>query len=249
MAIIIMLGYLSVVVVEYMCEHYGINRNKRVGWTKHLYAIGSILLGYQDATIWGSGFGYNVSDNIFRKFDAFIHRNYHQLDIRAVRGPETRRILLQMGLECPEVYGDPAVLMPLIYKKECPIKKERYVVVPHYSKLQHYKGEEHVVGTFVTDYRKFIDRIVNAELVISASLHGIILAEAYGIPAIMLNDTPSEDITKYKDWYFSTGRKKFPIADCVDDALHMKVQTLPLSVIQGMQERLIASFPFDLWKE
>lgn len=86
----------------------------------------------------------------------------------------------------------------------------------------------------MTDYRKFIDRIVNAELVISASLHGIILAEAYGIPAIMLNDTPSEDITKYKDWYFSTGRKKFPIADCVEDALHMKVQTLPLCVIQEM---------------
>lgn len=57
--------YLSVVVVEYMCKHYGIDRNKRIGCTKHLYTIGPILLGYQDATIWGSGFGYNISDNIF----------------------------------------------------------------------------------------------------------------------------------------------------------------------------------------
>ena len=87
----------------------------------------------------------------------------------------------------------------------------------------------------------------SAELVISSSLHGIILAEAYGVPAIMLRDTPSKDITKYKDWYYSTGRKEFPIADSIDDALSMTPVMLDRATIEAMQNRLINSFPIDLW--
>lgn len=239
--------YLSVEIVKYMCQLNKLDMNKKVGKVKHLYAIGSILLGYQDATIWGSGFGYDISNNIFRKIDAFIHRHYQEIDIRAVRGPETRRILLQMGIECPETYGDPAVLMPRIYKKVVSYQEE-YIIIPHYSKLGSYKGVDHVVGTFTTDYRKFIDKITSAKRVISASLHGLILAEAYGIPAIMLRDTPSSDITKYKDWYYFTGRTDFDIADSVEEAINMEVHPLSLDVIRNMQERLIASFPEDLWE-
>ena len=35
--------------------------------------------------------------------------------------------------------------------------------------------------------RQAIDEIYNSKLIISSTLHGIILAEAYGIPAIMLD--------------------------------------------------------------
>lgn len=189
-----------------------------------------------------------MPNNILRKVNSFVHRHYHQLDIRAVRGPETRRILIQMGYKCPQIYGNPAVLMPLIYKKDAIIQKE-YIIIPHYSKLRNYKGVNNVVGTFTTDYRKFIDEITSARLVISASLHGIILAEAYGIPAIMLRDTPSDDITKYKDWYYSTGRTEFLIADSVEEAINIEIQPLSLDVIREMQERLIASFPADLWED
>ena len=151
--------YLSVEIVQYMCNRYGVDANSQIEKKKHLYAIGSILLGYQDATIWGSGFGYNIEKNTLRKVDAFIHKHYHKLDVRAVRGPETRRILLEMGYDCPEIYGDPAVLTPLLYNKT--VKKQReYVIIPHYSKLDAYRGRKDVLGTFTNNYKNFIDKFL-----------------------------------------------------------------------------------------
>lgn len=241
--------YLSKVVVEYVCKLHGIDPNQPVSRTKHLYAIGSLLLGYQDATIWGSGFGYDRTKTWYAPMLKVLHRLYHKTDIRAVRGPLTRDILHRMGYSCPEQYGDPAVLMPLIYEGNGLRNSRDYVVIPHYSKWEKFKGDPNLLGTFTQDYRRFIDRLLEARLVISSSLHGIILAEAYGVPAIMLKDTPSEDITKYKDWYASTGRFNFPIADSVEHALELGGTPLDYGIIQKMQADLLNSFPFDLWNE
>lgn len=48
--------YISKIIVESMCSKLGIDINKKVAKTEHLYAIGSILMGYQDMVVWGSGF-------------------------------------------------------------------------------------------------------------------------------------------------------------------------------------------------
>ena len=154
---------------------------------------------------------------------------------------------MQMGIPCPEVYGDPAVLMPLFYRGQGVRASREYVVIPHYSKLENYKGVPNVLGAFTKDYLKFIDALLEAKLVVSSSLHGIILAEAYGIPAVMLADTPSSDITKYKDWYYSTGRYTFPIAKSVDEALELGGTYLDGQVISKMQTELLEVFPADLW--
>lgn len=239
--------YLSLVVVEYLCSKYGVGLAVPVNRTKHLYAVGSILPGYQDAVVWESGFGYDKPQKWYSFIYNWLHRNVYRLDIRAVRGPETRRILTKMGLACPEVYGDPAVLMPLIYPGNKARNQYEYIVIPHYSKVHNYKNQPNILCTFTSKYLEFIDKILGAKLVISASLHGIILAEAYGIPAVMLHDTPSEDITKYKDWYYSTGRMLFPIARSVEEALELGGTPLEYDKIEQMQEVLLKTFPKDLW--
>lgn len=164
--------YLSKIIVENMCSKFGLDIDQVTKETKHLYAIGSILMGYQDMTVWESGFGCDKTLSPFFHIYKISHRIRHKVDIRAVRGPETRRILMNMGYNCPEVYGDPAV---------------------------------------------------------------------------MLKDTPSDDITKYKDWYYSTGRKSFPIASSVDEALNLQPSILEKNTLQKMQNGLIETFPRDLW--
>ncbi len=238
--------YLSFVVVQAMCKKNGVGFYATVGNTKHLYAIGSILLGYENATIWGSGFGYDNSNKWYFRCDALLHKLLHKTDIRIVRGPETRRILTKMGIHCPELYGDPAVLMPLIYTPNSQETVE-YIVSPHYSKSGKYEGQKNILGTCRRNYQEYIDKLCSAKLVISSSLHGIILAETYGIPAIMLADTPCEDITKYKDWYHSTGRMSFPIANSIAEALEMTPSIPAQGVLESMRQRLIETFPCDLW--
>lgn len=51
--------YFSKIIVENMCSKFDIDINKKVRETKHLYAIGSILIVYQDMVVLGSGFGYD----------------------------------------------------------------------------------------------------------------------------------------------------------------------------------------------
>lgn len=97
--------YLSSVVVDFMKEYYALDDSYSCK-TKHLYAIGSILqAGRQNATVWGSGF----LDPLTHRLSKYM-KYFRKLDIRIVRGPNTRKHLLKLGYKCPEIYGVPAIL-------------------------------------------------------------------------------------------------------------------------------------------
>lgn len=225
--------YLSWVIVEWIKKERGIASDSSYnGETQHLYAVGSIIdSGFQDATVWGSGC---LQDHMF------WWRNNRKLDICSVRGPLTRKVMKKNGYNCPEIYGDPAILMPMIYKPQNIKKNKSYVVISHHSVQQ----EEGTLSPVTTDYKTFIDKILEAELVISSSLHGIILAEAYGVPAIMLGNAPVARF-KYNDWYYSTERYNFPVALSVEQALHMEPPSLPN--LSTMAKEVIEAFPEKLW--
>lgn len=225
--------YLSCVIVEWMKKECGITSDSSYnGKTHHLYALGSIIdSGFQDATVWGSGC---LQDHMF------WWRKNRKLDICSVRGPLTREVLQKNGYNCPEIYGDPAILMPMIYKPKDIKKNKNYVVISHHS-IQSEKG---TLSPVTTDYISFINKILEAELVISSSLHGIILAEAYGVPAVMLGNSQL-DRFKYYDWYYSTERYDFPVAQSVEEALHMKPVCLPN--LSTLTKQVVEAFPEKLW--
>lgn len=242
---------LSPIVVEYMLEKEGLSLNSNRKGKKHLYAIGSIIMmGYQNATIWGSGILQMPS-----KVRRFFLR-LRKLDIRAVRGPLTRKVLLESGQKCPEVYGDPGMLLPLLYKPNIE-KKNQFLIIPHFSKQEYYEGKvmsinnngpyQGVVGSMVSDdYKALVDQICASDFVISGSLHGIIISEAYGVPAVFLRDRDAYKDFKYLDYYQSTKRADFKYATTIEEALEMGPMPLP-SNIKELQEGLIKSFPYDLW--
>lgn len=91
-----------------LMTHFGI-KSYWTGKTMCIAHIGSIIqfLG-QDCVVYGSGF-------LFRWAMPQFARKKLKLDIRAVRGPLTRNVLMELGYKLPEVYGDPAILLPLFF--------------------------------------------------------------------------------------------------------------------------------------
>ena len=212
-----------------------------------LLSTGSILhFANTGDCIWGSGRNGNISDNLHK---------FKTIDVRAVRGPLTRDFLQKKGLTVPEIYGDPAILLPIFFGKNIisndKENRKKFVIVPHMS-------EPHI-NTVADHYKKYVDhlvsprtrpiafvrKILNADFVISASLHGIILAESYGIPAIYLNRNNAESIFKYNDYYYGTDRSIFHMGKTVEECL--EIGGNPLFDIHAVQKKLLAAFPIDLW--
>ena len=233
--------YLSKVVFEMLMKHFEIKSYWT--WKTHCIAhIGSIIqfLG-QNCTIYGSGF-------LFRWAMPQFARKKLKLDIRAVRGPLTRNILLELGYKVPEIYGDPAILLPLFYQPSLSTnKKKEYIVIPHESHYKEYQEKTYpVLSTLTNDWEGFIKEILSSKLVISSSLHGIIIAEAYGIPAIFLDETENPDQLKYDDYYYSTQRIQYVKAKTVEECLQLTPEKIP--DFTQMQHDLLKAFPTNLFK-
>ncbi len=226
---------ISPVIVRYVLEINGLDINQEINGTAHLYAIGSIITaGAQDCTIWGSGL---LNTRILNRL------SNRKLDIRAVRGPLTRAVLIDRGFDVPEVYGDPAILMPYIYNPKVRKKYSVSVITHVNEKVCLPDNSIHIIDIATNNYKKFIVEIKSSELVISSSLHGIIFAEVYGVRAVMLK--PENDLFKYFDYYYSTMRFSFPIAETVEEALQVKPVMLPN--FENMKKNLLKAFPVDLW--
>lgn len=226
---------LSKIIFDYMLDDLNLKNH----WLKNTYkisVIGSIIQAIKGATtVWGSGL---LTEARISELDKSA-----KLDIRAVRGPESKRVLENAGYNVPEVFGDPAILLPKFYEpKEKKIRD--YVIIPHFSRLERYAGYENIVSTLTSDWQCFIDSIVNSKFVISSSLHGVIIAEAYGIPAILLDDL-EYDLFKYNDYYMSTGRKKFKLAKNINEAFEIGPESVP--DLSKLRKGLIDSFPKDLF--
>lgn len=254
---------LGPVIVEWMLHKKNIDPMKKVRHTKHLMTVGSIIgRGRFDTTVWGSGILKTKGDNRLEMYKKIYHK---KIDFRAVRGPFTRKIVLKYGYTCPEIYGDPAVLMPLIY---CPnIEDKQYdisVILHHRTEIANEsfsdegnymlridpqlveKHHLHFIDPKTDNYKYFIDEIVKSKMIISSSLHGIILAESYGIPCVFLNWGMDDQPTKFYDWYSSTGRE---LTCCRSLAQAIECCPPDLPDVSVLQKNLMDSFPYDLWEE
>jgi pyruvyltransferase len=200
-----------------------------------LFAAGSILHYARDGdVIWGSGFRENPLEE----------NRFHRIDVRAVRGPVTRNYLLQMGIPCPEVYGDPAVLTAYLFpefKKEKPVYD--YIIIPNIGEKDCFTLYKNVVLP-IEPWDVIIKKMLKSRLVISSSLHGIIVAESYGVPARLLKMTWLERLIKYEDYYQSTGRPDFKYATSVQEALQMGGEKPAVIDLQP----ILNSFPYDYFE-
>lgn len=241
---------ISPVVYDYMCDYYNLDKDKKTERTKHIYAIGSILFfENQDVTVWGTGALHELEQNMNTIFHQRILR---KIDARAVRGPLTRKCLRKVGIKCPEIYGDPAMIMPLIYRPEVE-RGKKILILTHLkdtNDINTLKDTNIIVrNTISSEWRDLIDLIVGAKFVITSSLHGIILAESYGVPAVLLAPKKENDLFKYKDYYFGTERTEIPVVNSFEEGIAFNFGRWQAPDIQKIQERLIKAFPIDLWEK
>lgn len=172
--------------------------------TDNYLCIGSIIeyCSNSRSIVWGAGC---ISKDIPFK---------NPKKVLAVRGPLTRRRLLDAGVSCPEVYGDPALLLPFFYKPRVK-KKYKIGVIPHYvdndCQLVNFLRNNDVKVIDLKnylDFRDIIDGIYECEFILSSSLHGLIVADAYEIPNIWVefSNNVIGDGFKFYDYFLSVGR-------------------------------------------
>jgi pyruvyltransferase len=129
-----------------------------------------------------------------------------------VRGPKTREKIINAGGICPEIYGDPALLLPELIDEN---KKTHEIgIIPHYVDYNLIKEKypnEYVINLLTNDPIKTTKEITSCKKVITSSLHGLIVANAYGIPAawVKFSNNLAGDDFKFYDYALSAGIKNF----------------------------------------
>lgn len=196
--------------------------------------------------VWGSG---------------IISKEYKikKAEFLAVRGPQTRKHLRTQGYQVPEVYGDPALLLPRFYS---PQKQSKYNlgIIPHYAdyKLvsEMYKNQENVlvIDLMDNDVENVTDQILQCRKIISSSLHGIIVSQAYQIPAVWIKFSENifGDGIKYQDYFESVGishyAPKFVSEKLDEHQIEVLFKTFPSTVsskkIKELQDNLMEVCPF-----
>lgn len=215
-----------------LCESnislYGTSWYSQLMHKTNYMCIGSFLHEVTPETIvWGSG--------VISEDESCYAMKCAPKEVLAVRGKLTRRYLLKRGINCPEVYGDPALLLPLFYPKTNVPPKYKLGIIPHISDLSNKYVEELrsnpevliIQMNHYADWYEIIDKICECEVIISSSLHGIIVSDAYHIPNFWIEF--SENIIgngfKFKDYYSSVGKediKPIRISSQIDIDFYVK---------------------------
>jgi pyruvyltransferase len=153
---------------------------------------------------------------------------------------------MDRGIMVPEIYGDPALLLPLLMPKLLSVRKKYSVtVVPNFNDLRlnpKWRLSRQVLNPR-SGLANCLQRIAASEFVVGSSLHGIIVAEALGIPARLVKSAAESDL-KYADYYEATGRADHSPAETVREATAAGGERSPVFSPDG----LMAAFPADLWQ-
>lgn len=211
------------------------------GWRfKHLLYDGK----NNTRIFWGSGM-LNPDENI----------KIPSSQIMSVRGKLSQEL---MGLDSEITLGDPGLLLSSVIPKET--TPSRILIIPHYKdynnkKLEKFKRDNRFE---IIDVRNkpedIIKKISSATLVLSSSLHGLIIADSYNVPNMLYNISGKTKFFKYDDYYSATNRQKI----VVDDSFNLLDESIlynftkcyhPIENLEQIKENIVRSFPFTTMQD
>lgn len=174
-----------------------------------------------------------------------------------VRGNLTVDVLKSCGIDVSNVLiGDPGLLMPLIYTPKVYKNRKNIVVIPHYNDYDEiyikYKDIYTVLDVRTTNIELFIDNVASADFIISSSLHGLIFANAYGIPAVWFkhNYINSSDF-KFYDYLSSIGIRQYAPITNIEEYSRDEIEALKESrycicctrkTIEALQQNILSAW-------
>lgn len=208
---------------------------KLLPWTpSDIYCLtGSLLqsLTRRTCLIWGSGFICKPGNKA---------RVLPPREIYCLRGPISGDIAAKLGWESLERYGDPTLLLPDLWPLSRS-KTQTPLVIPHILFTQNSlrRLDSPIICPPWQPVEAMVKRILAANVVISSSLHGLVLAEAYRVPWLWLrikNDPRKGGELKFWDFFESHQIKSPPyiFADRLDTSLQKVDLLIEKSALGGL---------------
>lgn len=175
---------------------------------KYLMGVGSVIhFANQNAYLWGTG----ILDPEMLTQRAV---NIEPSKILALRGELTKKYLedyTHTTIRTP--LGDPALTLPKFFTPKVSERKFRLGLVPHYvdyqfcvQLAQKYADDSIKVVDVSRDVETVINEIASCDYILSSSLHGLIISDAYEIPNLWVRFTNNLIGGEFKffDYYSTT---------------------------------------------
>lgn len=182
-----------------------------------LAAVGTIAHGFSlgETWFWGTGCSKYVNPSaLVEERIPFRLPDDTKFVVTATRGPVSEALIAGETGHKPAVYGDPVWLLPRFYKPSVP-KKWKLGVVLHLSELadrsyeakprdailrylvpEEFRDQVHLITTCTPISAEAlgdkIDEFLQCERIVSTSLHGMVIAESYGIPCLYFSPAGPE---------------------------------------------------------
>lgn len=220
-----------------------------------LYAAGSLMTMIANAhaeartdgsrpLVWGSGMMAPVAT-----------RFLPNVRLALVRGPITATLL---GARF-DGYGDPGLLAPEVLAA-APARQDRIGVVPHLSKLDDpalaraLAADPRLTLIDVTtpDPLDVVRQIAACAFVFSSSLHGLVVADAFGVPNTWLDPAGNHGAAALKFYDYAAGVRRALPAPVAVDGIGAAIRAgLPETIgyaagVEESRQALLESFPVEM---
>jgi hypothetical protein len=211
-----------------------------------LCAVGTIGHAQKNGSVHLWGTGMDGAINPVLPSTPYSKPDGTQFTIHATRGPFTGDIFRREGLVAPEIYGDPVWFLPKLFPRPAAPPTYELGVILHLTELDAYTSTagasdalerysvpeelKHAVRIIspITDrdlksMEERLFEILSCKRIASTSLHGLVIAETYGIPCVWFAPFPGGGQIAYldredckldhrmRDFYAGVGKWSLPI--------------------------------------
>ncbi|GEN24197.1 polysaccharide pyruvyl transferase family protein [Halomonas cupida] len=170
------------------------------------------------------------------------HANLDFLRLISVRGHLTRHMLGKYGEGLS--LGDPGLLSSLLYRKR-PEKKFTAGVIPHHSNVDNpdfldlfSEFDNYKIIDFRTDdYTSVFEEMLSCDIIISQSLHGLIISDSFGIPNAWLDNGKlhAGGEFKFHDYFSSIDR---PFSKKIETNKKVKISDVDSAIFESEQLKI-----------